>query len=320
MENSIGKICPFCKTAITEADEVKVCPACGIPHHKGCWEENHGCTTFGCSEQHYEAQHTNPVDVCVNCGAPLGDGQAFCPRCGTPKAAPQKKYCKGCGLELQEAQAFCPRCGQKVDIPVDPQLHSFIDQYNAGITQQQKNTKMVPIVLAIVAVVVIIIGILISNAVSAKRAEELRDEYLATAEEFLSLSLTAGSNLEDIADTVQTYWYENIWEDKHGYDINDAIYYALLAKSSEISLAESYNTRLRNLYSQLKKVPDGVSDEDKDDLEDICDAIKDLYNVYADYYTLATDPSGSYNSYSESNGDLTDEFLSSFRALDNLLD
>ena len=91
MENYIGKICPFCKTEITEADAVKVCPACGIPHHEGCWNENHGCTTFGCSEQHYEAQHTNPTDVCTNCGSPLGDGQAFCPKCGTPKATAPKK-------------------------------------------------------------------------------------------------------------------------------------------------------------------------------------------------------------------------------------
>lgn len=100
MENYIGKICPFCKTEITEADTVKVCPACGIPHHEGCWEENHGCTTFGCSEQHYDAQHTNPTDVCTNCGAPLGDGQAFCPKCGTPKAAaPKKNICGKCGGE-----------------------------------------------------------------------------------------------------------------------------------------------------------------------------------------------------------------------------
>lgn len=83
MEDYIGKVCPFCKTEIKEEDSVKVCPACGIPHHESCWEENHGCTTFGCSEQHYDAQHTNPTDVCQNCGAPLGDGQGFCPKCGT---------------------------------------------------------------------------------------------------------------------------------------------------------------------------------------------------------------------------------------------
>ena len=83
MENYVGKICPFCKTEIKEADAVMVCPACGIAHHAECWNENKGCTTFGCSQQHYEAQQTNPSAVCSNCGAPLGDSQAFCPACGT---------------------------------------------------------------------------------------------------------------------------------------------------------------------------------------------------------------------------------------------
>ena len=88
MENYVGKICPFCKTAITAEDEVMVCPSCATPHHKACWDENKGCTTFGCSEQHYVAQGTNPTDVCKKCGAALGDGQDFCPKCGTPKNAP----------------------------------------------------------------------------------------------------------------------------------------------------------------------------------------------------------------------------------------
>lgn len=115
MEEIMGKICPFCKTEIKPGEAVKVCPACGIPHHEICWEENHGCTTFGCSEQHYEEQHTNPTDVCVNCGAPLGDGQMFCPKCGTPKAVPapqpQTRFCPNCGAELADGQMFCTKCG-----------------------------------------------------------------------------------------------------------------------------------------------------------------------------------------------------------------
>ena len=106
MDEYVGKICPYCKTEIKEGDEVKVCPECGIPHHAACWEENKGCTTFGCKEQHYEEQHTNPTDVCSNCGAPLGDGQAFCPKCGTPKNAPKKNVCGKCGAELQDGQEF----------------------------------------------------------------------------------------------------------------------------------------------------------------------------------------------------------------------
>ena len=321
MDNYIGKICPFCKTEITEADAVKVCPACGIPHHEGCWEENHGCTTFGCSEQYYEAQHTNPTDVCTNCGTSLGDGQAFCPKCGTPKAAaPKKNVCSNCGTELQEDQAFCPKCGHNAGVTVDSNVKAAINQFNAGVTKKKKKSKALPIILAVVLVAAIAIGVFVSNTLSAKKAEEVRDEYIENVEEFLSLSLTAGSNLEDIADTIQTYWYECIWEDKHGDDINVAILYAMADKSDEIKQAEEYDAQMKDLYSKIKKVPDGLSEEDIDDIEELCDAAKDLYNVYTDFYSLATDPSGNYNSYSDRNNDTTDEFLSCYRALENLLD
>ena len=40
--------CPYCRAEITPA-EAQLCPGCSTPHHHDCWEENHGCTVFGCS-------------------------------------------------------------------------------------------------------------------------------------------------------------------------------------------------------------------------------------------------------------------------------
>lgn len=179
MENYIGKICPFCKTEITETDTVKVCPACGIPHHEGCWEENHGCTTFGCSEQHYEAQHTNPTDVCANCGAPLGDGQAFCPKCGTPKAAaPQKNVCGKCGNELQNGQEFCPKCGQRAGLTIESGVSSAINQFNAGVQQTAAKKKKTPLIIGIaVAIVAVIIAVITLGGGSKVDLNDLYEKY-----------------------------------------------------------------------------------------------------------------------------------------------
>lgn len=320
MENYIGKICPFCKTEIKEGDNVKVCPACNIPHHEGCWEENKGCTTFGCSEQHYEAQGTNPTAVCNNCGATLGDGQEFCSKCGTPKNAPKLNTCGKCGAELQEGQEFCPKCGQKAGVTVDAGVNDAISQFNAGVEKKKKKSKALPIVIAVILAVVAAVGYFVSNIMGEKKAEEAKKDYIANIEEFLAISLTAGSNLEDIADTVQNYWYENIWEDKHGSSIDTAILLALIEKSEEISDAEEYDSQMKTLYSKIKKVPENISEDDMDDIEELCDAVKDLYNVYTDFYSLATDPSGNYNSYRDNNNETTDEFLSCYRALENLLD
>ncbi len=46
----IGKTCPFCQFPLKADSEVLKCPACKVPHHKECWQENGGCTTFGCRE------------------------------------------------------------------------------------------------------------------------------------------------------------------------------------------------------------------------------------------------------------------------------
>jgi TM2 domain-containing protein/RING finger family protein len=43
-------VCPYCRGTIDAGvEEPKVCPGCGTPHHADCFEENGGCTVFGCS-------------------------------------------------------------------------------------------------------------------------------------------------------------------------------------------------------------------------------------------------------------------------------
>ncbi len=42
-------ICPYCRSEVTpETGEAVTCAACGTPHHRECYEENGGCTLFGC--------------------------------------------------------------------------------------------------------------------------------------------------------------------------------------------------------------------------------------------------------------------------------
>lgn len=157
MNDYVGKVCPFCKTEIKPEDEVKVCPACETPHHLGCWQENRGCTTFGCSEQHYEPQGTNISDVCAKCGTPLGDGQEFCPKCGTRKGLPPANVCGKCEAQLQDGQEFCPKCGQKVGLAVDSSVVSKIGQFNQGVTKKKNKKPLIFGLIGAAAVVVILI-------------------------------------------------------------------------------------------------------------------------------------------------------------------
>ena len=335
MEEYVGKVCPFCQTEITAGAEVKVCPVCGIPHHKECWNENKGCTTFGCSEQNYEEDGVNAnedspaeaglaelnvTETCAKCGALLESKQEFCTKCGTAKNALGKRVCSKCGVELQDEQDFCHKCGQKVGVELDNSLGNAINKFNENVSKKKQKTKRKPIIIAIVLVVCLIVGIVAANMIAEKKAKEAKQEYIRNVRKYLELSLDVGVNLEDIADTVQKYWYEHIWDDKHGSDINDAVAYAMIAKSSEIAQAKADKETLNSLYSKIKNIPDNIADEDMYEIKELRDAVKDLHNIYTDFYELATDPTGSYDSYSENNKELTKEYLSCYNALENLLD
>ena len=83
---------------------------------------------------------------------------------------------------------------------------------------------------------------------------KIKDEYIKNVDDFLSLSYEAGNNLEDITNTIQDYWYENIVDDKHGADIDEAVHNATLDKSNEITQAKIYDNQLNSLYSKIKNI------------------------------------------------------------------
>ena len=43
-------VCPYCRMPFDEKSPPKIyCTACGMPHHEDCYQENGGCTVFGCA-------------------------------------------------------------------------------------------------------------------------------------------------------------------------------------------------------------------------------------------------------------------------------
>lgn len=46
----MNPVCPYCSVEIEQTDPNRVaCSTCGAVHHGECWEENAGCTVFGCA-------------------------------------------------------------------------------------------------------------------------------------------------------------------------------------------------------------------------------------------------------------------------------
>jgi ribosomal protein L40E len=101
--------------------------------------------------------------VCSNCGGPLGEGQEFCPKCGTKRETLKSVFCVKCGAELQKGQRFCYKCGQNVDLPVDRSATAKIEQFNAAVVNKKKKSP-VPLIAGAAAIVIIVIILLTGSS------------------------------------------------------------------------------------------------------------------------------------------------------------
>ena len=88
--------CPFCMMSIFPDENVTVCPKCGIPHHSDCWEENGGCTTYGCGCK-TEDLHSPSNEI-----IPHTDNKT-CPYCQSLITNNERTvYCEICGIPHHE--------------------------------------------------------------------------------------------------------------------------------------------------------------------------------------------------------------------------
>ena len=93
--------CPVCNEQFKSDDDVVVCPECGTPHHRECYEktdhcfyEDKHCEDFSFEELIDDFANENP-------DAENAGGEIICPKCKTenPKAT---FYCNKCGYPLNE--------------------------------------------------------------------------------------------------------------------------------------------------------------------------------------------------------------------------
>ena len=140
----IGKTCPFCKAPFTENDDIVICSQCDMPHHKDCWVENGGCTTFGCLGT------IKAVDANGRADSVTTEQLDFEPLFEEPAPQPQPQrqqqsiiYCTRCGNPNSAEGSFCGKCGSPLSATTPPpnytnqqQTYSQQSQYSQPYSQQ----------------------------------------------------------------------------------------------------------------------------------------------------------------------------------------
>lgn len=93
-----GYACPVCGKAFEENDDIVVCPECGAPHHRQCWEQAKRCSF---SASHGDGFSWNKVRGNYSVYVPPDDGIA----------SGRTKVCPKCNCKNDEKEPFCRNCG-----------------------------------------------------------------------------------------------------------------------------------------------------------------------------------------------------------------
>lgn len=130
------KLCPYCRTRISKDEIYVICPECGTMHHRDCWNENDGCTLFGCkaSTQNKRTPTLSFSEAIIEANTKETRINATT---GSEKLRTDSSigylYCVSCGSKNSDTNSFCGSCGQRISKPsIIPQsekvLSSNIDQ------------------------------------------------------------------------------------------------------------------------------------------------------------------------------------------------
>ena len=141
-----GEKCIVCGQVFTDADDVVVCPECGTPYHRACWQKNGACINLPLHESGKSWESTKPREetrntkICPDCGTGNPEDATHCSHCGKPFLRPeeQQEVTPTLREQLQQAAERMgnadPTCGlneeQKLDGERLEDVANFVEQNN----------------------------------------------------------------------------------------------------------------------------------------------------------------------------------------------
>ncbi|MCH5303861.1 MAG: DUF2628 domain-containing protein [Ruminococcus sp.] len=88
--------CPVCNSQFKDGDDIVVCPECGAPHHRECYENLNHCAF---EDKHSEGFNFNDSYEADGENSENGEETVICPRCKSENPK-NMFYCGKCGFPL----------------------------------------------------------------------------------------------------------------------------------------------------------------------------------------------------------------------------
>lgn len=267
------------------------------------------------------------MTTCPNCGEQISDKAKKCVHCGAILVPEEKKYCPDCGAELEEGMDTCPKCGCPIENIIETEkTPQQVEVTGVKITKKSKKIIAIATIAIIVAAIITVLGVQTHKKnVAAKAAAESQkqsEEYGTNLNMAAYSMLSGASDAETCGNLIKQVWYNAIYEksdsktDKYtkpkGYyvsDFNDALQNLFSDSSFSGQIADINDNKdtVNSLMKKLKNPPE--------EYKDAYESLSKLYDAYISLTNLATDPTGSLQTYSQNFNDADNETLNCYNAL-----
>ena len=141
MPDYLGSKCPVCQQPFVPGDDIVVCPECGAPYHRDCYQKHGSCVFADKHGSGFEWKPDPTAAQNAQAGHPeagrFSDPQIACPVCGTPNPA-TGLFCENCGSPLSG------RAPQQPDREFGAANYRPMEEDNSQNPFAQMRSSMIP--------------------------------------------------------------------------------------------------------------------------------------------------------------------------------